>query len=417
MTTTHDEYLELAAAGFDFHLSPAERTSLDTHLSGCIPCRRRVAALAADQRAIGQLPAYALSPAGVARVRKRSGTASRSSISAMRLIAIAAMLALLAGAAITVGSAMLRRDRDLNLIAVVPSPIVPSPIVPSPIVPSPTTSVPPAPTGVTPSGGYAANTIVEVVVTDLRVRTAPTVDDTKSAKLEPLLGTGTQLRVIEGPVNADGYDWYLVQAIGLPHRGWVAAADHDGAPWVEDLAIAASPTPSFSAEEAALVAGLRRDAAVRCAPRRSQLPALAIAGVECRVSDQLVARVGVYRFRDAQDAATTYLERLASYGIDPTMGDCGAGTDGDAAWAPGDGSASADGTTIQFGGTGPWAVGRSGCYVDENGVANVRATCGATYVGVLGAAADLAALRAWAWSAPGGPVGTGAPPGICASGS
>ena len=206
MTTTHDEYMELAAASFDFNLSPAERASLDAHLSGCIPCRRRGAALAADQRAIGQLPAYALSPAGVARVRKRSGRASRSSISAMRLVAIAAMLALLAGAAVTVGSALLRRDRDVNLIAVVPSQTVPSQTAPSP-----TTSVSPAPTGVTPSGGFAANAIVEVVVTDLRVRTAPTVDDTKSAKLEPLLGTGTQLRVIEGPVNADGYDWYLVQ--------------------------------------------------------------------------------------------------------------------------------------------------------------------------------------------------------------
>jgi len=396
MTTIHDEYLDLAAAGLDFELSRTERESLDGHLAGCIPCRRHLAGLQADQRAIAQMPAFVLSPAGAARVRKGSGqVVRRGTMPVLRLVAIAAMLALLAGAAIAVGAEVMRRERDLNLAVVLPSPSDPV---------------------ATPSDAFAADSLVQVVVTDLRVRTAPTVDNTKSVKLDPLLGLGTQLRVIEGPVSADDYDWYLVQAIGLPHRGWVAAADHDGAPWIEAVTAAVSPAPAFSTDEAALLAELRPDAAVDCAPRRTSLPALAIAGIECRVGTALVSRVGAYRFRDAKDAATTYLERLASYAVEPATGDCLAGSSGDAAWKPGDGVTGTDATSIQFRDTGPWSVGRSGCFLDENGVANVRVTCGSTYIGVLGRNEDLAAVQRWVWASPNGPVAAGEPPGICTSG-
>ena len=396
MTTIHDEYLDLAAAGLDFELSRTERESLDGHLAGCIPCRRHLAGLQADQRAIAQMPAFVLSPAGAARVRKGSGqVVRRGTMPVLRLVAIAAMLALLAGAAIAVGAEVIRRERDLNLAVVLPSPSDPV---------------------ATPSDAFAADSLVQVVVTDLRVRTAPTVDNTKSVKLDPLLGLGTQLRVIEGPVSADDYDWYLVQAIGLPHRGWVAAADHDGAPWIEAVTAAVSPAPAFSTDEAALLAELRPDAAVDCAPRRTSLPALAIAGIECRVGTALVSRVGAYRFRDAKDAATTYLERLASYAVEPATGDCLAGSSGDAAWKPGDGVTGTDATSIQFRDTGPWSVGRSGCFLDENGVANVRVTCGSTYIGVLGRNEDLAAVQRWVWASPNGPLAAGEPPGICTSG-
>jgi len=396
MTTTHDEYLELAAAGLDFELSQPEREALDGHLAGCIPCRRHLAGLQADQRAIAQMPVFVLSPAGAARVRKGSGqVVRRTTVPAWRLVAIAAMLAILAGATIAVGAEMMRRERDLNLAVVLPSPSDPV---------------------ARPSDAFAPDSMVQVIVTDLRVRTAPTVDNSRSAKLDPLLGYGTQLRVIDGPVSADGYDWYQVEAIGLPHRGWVAAADHDGAPWIEDVTVAVSPAPAYSADEAALLAELRPDAAVNCAPRRTSLPALAIAGIECRLGTALVSRVGAYRFRDAADAATTYLERLASYAVELGTGDCLAGSSGDAAWKPGDGAAGTDASAIQFRETGPWSVGRSGCFLDENGVANVRVTCGSTYIGVLGRNEDLAAVQRWVWASPNGPVAAGEPPGICTSG-
>jgi hypothetical protein len=395
MTTIHDDYLELAAAGLDFELSRTEREALAGHLAECIPCRRRIAGLQADQRAIAQMPVFVLSPAGAARVRRGSGQVRRGTMPVLRLVAIAAMLALLAGATIAVGAEVMRRQHDVNLAVVLPSPSDPV---------------------ATPSDAFAADTMVQVVVTDLRVRTAPTVDNTKSAKLDPLLGLGTKLRVIEGPVVADGYDWYLVQAIDLPHRGWVAAADHDGAPWIENVTVTASPAPVFTADEASLLAELRPDAAVDCAPRRTNLPALAIAGIECRVGTALVSRIGAYRFRDASDAATTYLERLASYAVEPATGDCLAGSSGDAAWKPGDGATGTDASSILFRDTGPWSVGRSGCFLDENGVANARATCGATYIGVLGRNEDLAAVQRWLWASANGPVPAGEPPGICASG-
>lgn len=405
MTTIHNEYLELAAAGIDFELSRAEREALADHLAGCIPCRRRLAGLHADQRAIAQMPGFVLSRAGGDRVRNRARRGGGLTLPAMRLVAIAAVLALLAGAAIAVGTELLRREHDLNLSVVPPTATFP--------VETPSASI--GPTATPRSDAFVADSTVEVVVTGLRVRTAPTVDNAKSVKLDPLLGRGTQLRVIEGPVTADDYDWYLVQAIGLPHRGWVAAADHDGAPWIEDATITSSPPPAFSADEAALQAGLRSDAAVNCAPRRTRLPVRAIAGIECRVNETVVTRVGAYLFRDARDAATTYLERLASYDVAPATGDCLAGTSGDAPWKPGDGATGIDAASVDFGDTGPWAVGRSGCFLDENGVANVRATCGSTYVGVLGRNEDLAAVQRWVWTSPDGPVAAGEPPGICKS--
>src|SRR5439155_12891010 len=148
----------------------------------------------------------------------------------------AAMLALLALAALAVGAQMIRRDRDLTEV----SPTV----APSPGAPA------------LPPGVFVAGSTVDVVTSGLRVRTAPTVDDSKSAKLEPLLSRGVQLQILDGPVSADDYDWYLVQAIGWPHRGWVAAADHDGVAWIEDRSPSSAKPATFTAVEAALVSVL-----------------------------------------------------------------------------------------------------------------------------------------------------------------
>ena len=214
MTTIHDQYLELAAAAIDFDLSPAERADLAAHLAECTACRRRIAALEADQREIRRLPAFVLEPATAEAIRDRAlGRRVRPAASSLRLLAIAAVLAVLTIATLAVGAELLRRQRDRDLTQI-PSPL-PAIELPAeePIA-------------------FVAGSTADVVVPDLRVRTAPTVDDSKSAKLEPLLGRGTQLKIVEGPVTADGYDWYRVEAIGWPHRGWVAVADHDGEPWI-----------------------------------------------------------------------------------------------------------------------------------------------------------------------------------------
>ncbi len=396
MTTVHDEFLELAAAAIDFELSHDERAALEHHLADCSACRHRVAGFAADQTAIARLPRYALGPAAATAVRGRITRRSSGPRPTLRLLAAAAILALLALSALAVGAQMIRRDHDLTEVA--PT------IAPSPGIPA------------LPPGVLAAGSTVDVVASGLRVRTAPTVDDSKSAKLEPLLSLGVQLQILDGPVTADDYDWYLVQAIGWPHRGWVAAADHDGVAWIEDRSAASAKPAAFTPVEAGLVSVLRPDAAVGCAPRRVKLPVRATAGVECRVNGAVVTRVGAYKFADAQDAATTYLERLASYDVKPGTGDCAGGKSGDAAWMPGDRKAGKDTDRIDFGGTGPWVVGRTGCFLDENGTANVRLTCGTTYVGILGRDADLADLDRFALASPTGPTKAGQTPGICQAG-
>src|SRR5262249_57987297 len=68
-------------------------------------------------------------------------------------------------------------------------------------------------------------------------------------------------------------------------------------------------------------------------------------------------------------------------------------------------------------GDAEWSTaGRSGCFLDENGTANVRATCGSTYVGVLGRDDIIDELYRWTWRPRTAQQGS-APPGICASGT
>ena len=381
MTSTHDQILELAAAAIDFELSPLEQETLAGHLRECTACPRRIAGLQADQRAIARLPRYSMSQARVDRVARRVTRGGATPASTLRLVAVAALLALLALGALAVGAELLRRQEDPNLSVVPPAP-TPS-ARPATASPSPTaTPSAPAPTATARPGTFAANTIVEIVVDGLRVRTAPTVDDATSAKLEPLLGNGTKLHILDGPVTADDYDWYEVQAIGWPHHGWVAAADHDGSPWIVDSALNTEPAPEKTDAEAALYGGLGKDVSYDCAPRRTDLPAGAIAGVDCNVNAATAIRVGVYGFPDAQAATSTYFDRLASYGVEPDSGACATGTAGDEEWTDGEGR----------------AVGRIGCFLDENGTANLRVTCGSIYVGVLGRGGDLKRVYPWAWT-------------------
>jgi hypothetical protein len=404
MTTVHDEYLELAAASIDFELSETDRAALAAHLADCIPCRRRVMALEADRRAMAQLPSFALAPTTVDQIRDRIHRSGNPARPPLRLLAIAAILALLATAAFTIGAGILRREGDRDLSLVQPTGPIESP--------GPT----PGPDSSSAQNVLAAGSIVDVVVSGLRVRTLPTVDNSKSVKLDPLLGVGTQLQIIEGPVAADDYEWYLVQAIDLPHRGWVAAADHDGEAWIEDSALASASASPYTDVEADLVAGLRSDAAVNCAPRRKDLPVRAMAAVECRINSDPVARLGAYRFRDPGDAALTYFERLALSDVNPASGDCAAGASGDAPWMPGDGTTGSAADRVAFGGDDRWVVGRNGCFLDEDGTANVRLTCGPTYIGIIGRGGDVAALYEWAWKSETGRVPDGEPPGICGSG-
>ena len=88
-----------------------------------------------------------------------------------------------------------------------------------------------------PSVTLEADTLAEVIITELVVRTKPSVAD-DSRILEPVLGEGQRLFVVQGPKQASGYFWYLVQPLTDPDAtqtlpfGWVSSADRNGEPWL-----------------------------------------------------------------------------------------------------------------------------------------------------------------------------------------
>ena len=108
---------------------------------------------------------------------------------------------------------------------------------------SPAPSLPSANPGVpagTPAPSLpliARNSIATIVTDDLRMRSKPGVTD-DSELLEPLLDRDREVLVVDGPVEASGYTWYLVAPLGLraDHQrsvGWVAVADKNGETWVQ----------------------------------------------------------------------------------------------------------------------------------------------------------------------------------------
>jgi hypothetical protein len=115
--------------------------------------------------------------------------------------------------------------------------------------PSPVPSSAPTPAA-TPGSMTAAplriDGLARVVADRLRVRSAPGTG-TDSQRLEPLLGIGTIVFVIDGPVAGSGYDWYRIAPATFGNGGdqdefrywgdpgpigWVASADRDGTPWI-----------------------------------------------------------------------------------------------------------------------------------------------------------------------------------------
>jgi hypothetical protein len=150
------------------------------------------------------------------------------------------------------------------------------------------------------------------------------------------------------------------------------------------------PVAVFSPDEELLVEGLREDARVDCSPRRSELPERAYAGIECRPSTGPAARVGVYAFNGGDDALRAYFDRLADYGVDPETGNCWEGIPGDGFWG---GDTGVDNSLNE--------IYRQGCFLDEDGQANVRFTglAESVYVGIVGQSwTSIPELLDWAWA-------------------
>ncbi len=104
-----------------------------------------------------------------------------------------------------------------------------------------------------PQGDFAPGALAVTVSDRLRVRSKPEVD-TASIKYQPVLPVGTQLQVLEGPVEGSGYQWVRVAPVdvtldGGVSDGWVAIADHDGTPWVS---VSAAPLTGLNVAEASV---------------------------------------------------------------------------------------------------------------------------------------------------------------------
>lgn len=171
----------------------------------------------------------------------------------------------------------------------------------------------------------------------------------------------------------------------------------------------AAPEVSWSSAERSLASVLRDDASVNCQPRRSALPSGAVAAIECFIGSTLVDRVGVYGFDHPQDAALAYFERMDEEIVVGVAGDCRAGIAGDVSWDGPDGSED-NYWHVEYAET-VWSASRYGCFVNERGYANFRATCDTVYVGVLGNGSRLDELTEWALRPPEGESLQG--PGIC----
>ena len=117
----HQTFLELAAIAIDYPLTSSERRHLDEHLAGCKDCVRSASALRGDAVAIGSLPPLTLSDRRgdlILAAALRPAAANRP----LRLVAIAALLALLITGSIAVGALLLQRiDKDLAVIVPVPT--------------------------------------------------------------------------------------------------------------------------------------------------------------------------------------------------------------------------------------------------------------------------------------------------------
>jgi hypothetical protein len=156
-----------------------------------------------------------------------------------RLRAALAIVAIVAGCG---GPAATRPDATAQAASSRPAPTAdPSTIASSSDRSSATTAPPPG----NGSAELRPDSIASVSSGPLRVRSRPSIS-VDSQKLEPLLSTGTKVFVIDGPVRASEYDWYMVRPMGgAGPLGWVAAADHDQTPWLAPATVACPADPSL----------------------------------------------------------------------------------------------------------------------------------------------------------------------------
>jgi dipeptidyl aminopeptidase/acylaminoacyl peptidase len=100
--------------------------------------------------------------------------------------------------------------------------------VPTPTSTATSTPVPTATPSPTPRP-IAMDAVAQIVVDGLRLRNAPQQD----AAAVAFLRAGQRVIVTDGPATADGLSWYEVSRGRYAARGWIAAADADGTPFLQ----------------------------------------------------------------------------------------------------------------------------------------------------------------------------------------
>ena len=116
----HGDVLELIAASIDFELSAEERWELEAHLTTCTSCRRMDAQMRADAAAFAAVPAPRLDPARARQILAASMRPPRPGPS-LRVLGIAAVLAVLGGGALAAGTNLFREHPRATELAVRPS--------------------------------------------------------------------------------------------------------------------------------------------------------------------------------------------------------------------------------------------------------------------------------------------------------
>lgn len=163
-------------------------------------------------------------------------------------------------------------------------------------------------------------------------------------------------------------------------------------PVVTDSAV--SPRTRSAAEQQ-LLAGIRADlVAVGCRPLDGELPVAATAGVGCDVGSDLVERARFYQFDSMDALMAVYESHFAQYGVPLATDapdirqpprDCWRDYASESLYWP---------TGDELGG-----MNREGCFINEDGFANLRYVWGSplVFVEVLGNSGDIPALKAWSW--------------------
>jgi hypothetical protein len=107
-------------------------------------------------------------------------------------------------------------------------------------------------------GAFEPHDLAQVMTTNLVVRSAPGVG-ADSDIYDWQLDAPTILYIFDGPVTADGYDWYQVMPSNVDYLptpygvGWVAATGKDGELWIEP---AQPDCPEPTLESVATLSGL-----------------------------------------------------------------------------------------------------------------------------------------------------------------